>query len=28
VAPDGNRFLMLQPVGGSAAGVLTILSGW
>ncbi len=28
VAPDGNRFLVLQPVGGSHAGALTILSGW
>jgi Tol biopolymer transport system component len=28
VAPDGNRFLVLRPVGGSAAGALTVLSGW
>src|SRR5262245_31458879 len=28
VAPNGNRFLMLRPVGGSAAGALTVLSGW
>jgi eukaryotic-like serine/threonine-protein kinase len=28
VAADGNRFLVLQPVGGSGAGALTILSNW
>jgi Tol biopolymer transport system component len=28
VAPDGNRFLVLQPVGGSGGGALTVLSGW
>jgi eukaryotic-like serine/threonine-protein kinase len=28
VAPDGNRFLVLQPVGGNSAGALTVLSGW
>jgi Tol biopolymer transport system component len=28
VAPDGNRFLMLQPVGGSDGGALTVFSGW
>jgi Tol biopolymer transport system component len=28
VSADGNRFLVLQPVGGSGAGALTILSGW
>jgi Tol biopolymer transport system component len=28
VAPDGNRFLFLQPVGASHAGALTVLSGW
>jgi eukaryotic-like serine/threonine-protein kinase len=28
VAKDGNRFLILLPVGGSAAGALTALSGW
>jgi hypothetical protein len=28
VAADGNRFLVLQPVGGSGAGALTMLSNW
>jgi Tol biopolymer transport system component/DNA-binding winged helix-turn-helix (wHTH) protein len=28
VAADGNRFLVLQPVGGSGAGALTMLSSW
>jgi Tol biopolymer transport system component len=28
VSADGSRFLVLQPVGGSAAGALTVLSGW
>jgi Tol biopolymer transport system component len=28
VAPNGNRFLVLRAVGGSAAGALTVLYGW
>lgn len=28
VEPNGNRFLVLQPVGGSHAGELVVLSGW
>jgi hypothetical protein len=28
IGANGDRFLVLQPVGGSAAGALTVISGW